>query len=95
MNQPNPVRPTVLVLGAKGRFGAAAVNAFAAAGWQVRAQSRRAEAIYPAGVEAIIADAMDSTALSAAAEGVDVVINGLSPLYTEGENWRATWPTTP
>ena len=35
-------RPTVLVLGANGRFGAAAVNAFAAAGWRVLAQLRRA-----------------------------------------------------
>ena len=85
MNQTISAKPTVLVLGAKGRFGAAAVNAFAAAGWQVRAQSRRADATYPAGVMAITADAMDSAALCAAAEGVDVVINGLSPLYTEWE----------
>jgi nucleoside-diphosphate-sugar epimerase len=32
----------VLVLGANGRFGRAAVRAFAAAGWQVTAQTRRA-----------------------------------------------------
>ena len=85
MNQLISSSPTVLVLGAKGRFGTAAVNAFAAAGWQVRAQSRRADASYPAGVTAITADAMDSAALCAAAEGADVVINGLSPLYTEWE----------
>ena len=77
--------PTVLVLCAKGRIGTAAVNAFAPAGWQVRAQSRRADASYPAVVTSITADAMDSAALCAAAEGADVVINGLSPLYTEWE----------
>jgi nucleoside-diphosphate-sugar epimerase len=85
MNQSISARPTVLVLGAKGRFGAAAVNAFVAAGWQVRAQSRRAEPNYPAGVTAITTDAMDRAALCAAAEGVDVVINGLNPIYTEWE----------
>ena len=37
-------RPTVLVLGAAGRFGAAAVQAFAQAGWRVLAQQRRAPA---------------------------------------------------
>ncbi len=35
-----PTLPTVLVLGARGRFGAAAVAAFDAAGWQVIAQVR-------------------------------------------------------
>ncbi|MBK7685297.1 MAG: NmrA family NAD(P)-binding protein [Rhodocyclaceae bacterium] len=68
MNQLISSSPTVLVLGAKGRFGTAAVNAFAAAGWQVRAQSRRADASYPAGVTAITADAMDSAARCAAAK---------------------------
>ena len=37
-------KPTALVLGANGRLGAAAVRAFAAAGWAVRAQARRAPA---------------------------------------------------
>ncbi|MGZ5276739.1 MAG: hypothetical protein ACXWCU_12555, partial [Caldimonas sp.] len=34
-------RPTVLVLGANGRFGLAAAQAFDAAGWTVLAQVRR------------------------------------------------------
>ena len=47
-------RPTVLVLGANGRFGQAAVHAFAAAGWRVLAQLRRAPAApLPAGAEAL------------------------------------------
>ena len=40
----------VLVLGAQGRLGAAAVAAFAASGWRVLAQARRAQAAWPAGV---------------------------------------------
>jgi len=39
--------PIALVLGANGRFGAAAVAAFAAAGWTVLAQARRAPAGLP------------------------------------------------
>ena len=34
-------RRTVLILGANGRFGAAAVKAFADAGWRVLAQALR------------------------------------------------------
>ena len=34
-------KPIALVLGANGRLGAAAVEAFAAAGWAVLAQARR------------------------------------------------------
>lgn len=83
----NTLSPTVLVLGARGRFGAAAVKAFAAAGWQVRAQSRRAKpaASQENGVTVIAADAMDVAALCRAAEGADVIVNALNPLYTEWE----------
>ncbi len=81
----NTHSPTVLILGARGRFGAAAVKAFAAAGWQVRAQSRRASASPEKGVTVITADAMDAAALSRAAQGADVIVNALNPLYTEWE----------
>ena len=58
---------TVLVLGANGRLGRAAVLAFAAAGWQVRAQLRRApRAVLPAGVRLVICDALDLPTLTAA-----------------------------
>ena len=40
--EPMMMNKTVLVLDANGRLGRAAVLAFAAAGWQVRAQLRRA-----------------------------------------------------
>ena len=46
--------PTVLVLGANGRFGLAAAQAFAAAGWHVLAQVRRdAAAGMPASAELV------------------------------------------
>ncbi len=76
---------TVLILGANGRFGRAAVAAFAAAGWRVRAQTRRAGAPWPMGVEEWRCDALDAPAVARAADGAAVVVNGLNPLYTEWE----------
>ncbi|QLG89101.1 NmrA family NAD(P)-binding protein [Chitinibacter bivalviorum] len=73
---------TVLILGAAGRFGAAAVAAFAQAGWQVKAQARRA-GHWPAGVVAVQIDAMDREALIETAMDCDVIVNALNPLYTE------------
>jgi nucleoside-diphosphate-sugar epimerase len=75
---------TVLVLGANGRFGRAAVLAFAAAGWQVLAQLRRApRAPLPAGVRVLLGDALDVATLARTAQGAQIVVNGLNPLYTE------------
>ena len=79
-------RSTVLVLGAAGRFGAAAVQAFAAAGWRVLAQARRAPAqSLPAGATALqmdLADAGAIDALVAAGAGSAVVVYAVNPLYT-------------
>ena len=76
-------RPTVLVLGAAGRFGAAAVQAFAAAGWRVLAQQRRTPAL-PAvpGVEWIDTPLGDTAALAARAAGSNVVVHAVNPIYT-------------
>jgi nucleoside-diphosphate-sugar epimerase len=76
-------RPTVLVLGAAGRFGAAAVQAFAAAGWRVLAQQRRTPAL-PAvpGVEWIDTPLGDTAALAARAAGSSVVVHAVNPIYT-------------
>jgi nucleoside-diphosphate-sugar epimerase len=75
--------PTVLILGANGRFGAAAVQAFAAAGWRVLAQVRRASASpLPARAEAIEIPLSDTTALAARAAGASTVIYAVNPLYT-------------
>ena len=76
-------RPTVLILGANGRFGAAAALAFAAAGWRVLAQVRRA----PSGELARVAEPVplaltDTAGLARAAAGAAVVVHAVNPLYT-------------
>jgi len=74
----------VMVLGANGRLGRAAVLAFAAAGWAVTAQLRRApRAALPAGVRELRCDALDLATLSRAGAGADVIVNALSPDYTQ------------
>jgi len=73
---------TVIVPGAKGRFGRAAVDAFAAAGWRVRAFARSWEGVAErAGVASIAGDAFDASALASAAKGCDVIVNALNPPY--------------
>lgn len=74
---------SVMVLGANGRLGRAAVAAFAAAGWTVTAQLRRApRAPLPAGVRQVLCDATEVATLVAAGAGADVVVNALNPDYT-------------
>jgi nucleoside-diphosphate-sugar epimerase len=76
-------RPTVLVLGAAGRFGAAAVQAFAQAGWQVLAQQRRAPARpLPGTVQVLDTPLADTEALAARAAGAQVVVYAVNPVYT-------------
>lgn len=80
----------VLVLGANGRFGRAAVNAFAAAGWQVLAQARQAPGWpLPANAVAVQADALDVDTLARQAAGVSVIVNALNPDYAR---WDALLP---
>ncbi|HSW27114.1 MAG TPA: NAD(P)H-binding protein, partial [Burkholderiaceae bacterium] len=79
-------RPIALVLGANGRLGAAAVEAFAAAGWAVLAQARRPPAALPAGTMHVAAELADAAALARAAAGARVVVYAVNPLYTQ-------WPT--
>ena len=75
----------VMVLGANGRLGRAAVLAFAAAGWAVTAQLRRApRAALPAGVRELRCDALDLATLSRAGAGADVIVNALSPTTRSG-----------
>ena len=78
----------VMVLGANGRLGRAAALAFAQAGWQVLAQTRRAErAPWPAGVRTLQADVLDIAALVKAAtmQGarLDLIVHALNPDYTQ------------
>lgn len=83
---------TVLILGARGRFGSAAVQAFAQAGWRVLAQARPGAATRPAqGVQWLHADACDTRALASAAAGAAVVVQAMSPAYTH-RAWRREVP---
>ena len=75
--------PTVLVLGTNGRFGAAAVQSFAAAGWRVLAQARRAPtAPLPPGAVVIDTSLVDTEALARRAAGARVVVHAVNPVYT-------------
>ena len=80
----DPAR-TVLVLGANGRFGLAAAQAFAAAGWHVVAQVRRdAAAGMPADATLVRAPLTSLADALVAEPGVrpSVVVHGVNPLYT-------------
>lgn len=75
---------TVIILGAKGRFGRAAVTAFVDAGWTVKALGRGITATScPDGVTPVDCDATNQAALIRACRGADVIVNTLHPPYTE------------
>jgi nucleoside-diphosphate-sugar epimerase len=75
-------KPIALVLGANGRLGAAAVQAFAAAGWRVLAQARRQPDALPPGAAHVALDMADGAALAPAAAGARVVVYAVNPPYT-------------
>lgn len=76
--------PTAVVLGANGRFGRAAVDAFAASGWRVLAQARRPPARpLPAAAEAVALPLDDTDALAERAAGARVVVHAVNPVYTD------------
>lgn len=83
-SEPPRTPSSVLVLGARGRFGSAAVHAFAAAGWTVHAQVRPGAPLppAPAGVRWLAADPADTAALTRAAQGAELVVHALNPQYT-------------
>ena len=73
----------VLVLGANGRFGLAAAQAFDAAGWTVLAHVRRdAAAGMPAGARLVRGELAGLAALLAGADAPSVVVHALNPIYT-------------
>ena len=87
---------TVLILGARGRFGLAAVRAFAQSDWQVLAQVRpgaqKSDELGPfPGVTRLSIGMADQQALLDAATGASVVVHALNPLYTNKE-WRTVAP---
>ena len=75
---------TVLILGANGRFGQAATQAFARAGWRVLAQMRRVPATpLPAGATALAVPLFDTATLCRQAGGeVQAVVHAVNPVYT-------------
>lgn len=84
---------SVLILGARGRFGLAAARAFADAGWRVLAHMRPGAQVPPeeaqdARIQWLASDVNDTVALTLAARGVNVVVHALNPAYTH-KAWRA------
>jgi nucleoside-diphosphate-sugar epimerase len=72
----------VLVLGAAGRFGYAAAQAFRSAGWEVSGLVRPgAAARAPRGIKVI--ETNDRPVAVEAARGMDVVLHALNPRYTD------------
>jgi nucleoside-diphosphate-sugar epimerase len=78
----NANSPLVLILGANGRIGAALVQAYAAAGWRVCAQVRRAPPQgLPVGATAVVVPLADTERLAAQAAGAKLVVYAVNPLY--------------
>lgn len=74
---------TVLILGARGRFGLSTARAFAQAGWRVLGQTRpQAKVPHDAAIEWLGIDLQDTQSLAAAAQGATVVVHALNPAYT-------------
>ena len=74
----------ILVLGAAGRFGHAATEAFRNAGWTVASLVRPGAADrIAAGTMPVEIDALDHAAVATAARGNDVVLHALNPPYTQ------------
>jgi len=74
----------ILTLGAAGRFGYAAAEAFRKARWDVTSLVRpgaRTRALK--GTEVFEVDALDHAAVGRAAHGADVVLHALNPPYTQ------------
>jgi nucleoside-diphosphate-sugar epimerase len=80
------VKGRILVLGAAGRLGFSAAEAFRDAGWSVKGLVRpRRTGFVPRGIEPVEVVARDDAI--AAARGCDVVLNALNPAITEwGKN---------
>lgn len=77
---------TVLILGANGRFGRAATQAFLQNGWDVRAASRTGEGDHIPRITRIACDVTNQPAVIAAAEGVDVIVHAVNPPYDKWAN---------
>jgi nucleoside-diphosphate-sugar epimerase len=80
----------VIILGAKGRFGRAAMHAFLDADWQVTAFARSwGNVDLPENVERQTGDAFNATDITCAAQGCDVIVNALNLPY---QRWSRDLP---
>ncbi|WP_415403636.1 NAD-dependent epimerase/dehydratase family protein [Tateyamaria sp. SN3-11] len=75
---------SVIILGAKGRFGRAAAQAFGAAGWDVTCAGRGLS-----GPGSVDVDATDAGAVMRACAGHDVIVNAVNPPY---HHWAKVVP---
>jgi nucleoside-diphosphate-sugar epimerase len=74
----------VLVLGAAGRLGSKAAEAFRAAGWSVTVLVRPGGAARaPSRIRVVEVHALDYDAVAEAARGADVVLHALNPAYPD------------
>src|SRR6266702_5357351 len=82
---PGPIMSSrILILGAAGRFGYAAAEAFRDAGWAVASLARPGSAARaPAGTEIVEVDALDHSAVAQAARGAEMILHALNPPYTK------------
>ena len=86
------MQATVIILGARGRFGLACARAFADAGWRVLAHTRPGAQVPEENrddprIEWVHADLFDTSVLAKLAEGAAVVVHALNPAYTN-DAWR-------
>lgn len=80
---------TALILGANGKFGRAAIHAFALNGWDVRAATRDGQGASAPRTTRIACDVMDRAAVIAAAKGADVIVHAVNPPYPD---WSRVMP---
>lgn len=83
---------TVIVLGARGRFGQAAVRAFADAGWRVLAQCRAGGEVPDSlqgdqRIQWLRVDLAQGDVLAQAAQGAEVVVHALNPKAYTNAAW--------
>lgn len=77
----------ILILGAAGRMGRAAAEAFRDAGWDVSSLVRGNSAWRAApGTRVVEVDARDAESVGEAARGMDAILHALNPHYTQ---WQA------
>lgn len=80
----------VIILGAGGRYGRAAVEAFSKAGWQVTALARSWQGrTAGSNITTVTGDAFDAATLIKACTGSDVIVNAINPPY---DRWASDLP---